>query len=108
MVLCSACASKKLIPNVDVYKEIPFIDAPEGVAIKTLTKEERLISAPEWAKLQPVLLCVDDKGWAAIQKGWLAACRYVGKKCEVEVETVATMIKELDKIAEAVYKTIPR
>lgn len=97
-----------MVPNVNVYKEIPFMDAPEGVAITTLTREERLIGAPEWASLQPVLLCVDDKGWAAIHKGWLAACRYAGKKCEVEVETVATMIKELDKIAESVYKALPK
>lgn len=97
-----------MVPNIEVYKEIPFIDAPEGVGIETLTRKERLISAEEWAAKQPVLMCVDDKGWAAIQKGWLAACRYAGKECAVEVETVATMIKELDKIAETVYKAIPK
>lgn len=99
-----ACANAK-IPNVNIYKEIPFVDAPEAVAITTVTREESFITPPEWAAIRPYMLCVDDKGWGMIKKQWLEACRYAGKKCNIEVESIGTLIKQLDDIAS---KIVPR
>lgn len=95
------CVSNQ-IPDIPIYKEIPFVDAPEGVMVKTVSPIEGTINAEEWKKIAPYLLCVDPDGWAQIKLGWLKACRLSGKDCNVMVDSVDTLVKQLDDIARQV------
>lgn len=100
------CATNQ-IPDIRVYKEIPFVDKPEGVFVHTIKPIEGTIAADDWAKLRPFLLCVDDEGWAAIKLNWLKACRMMGKKCNIEVDSIDKLIQALDKIARSILEPVP-
>ena len=99
--MLGACAHNE-VPDVAVYKEIPFLDAPEGISINTVSPIEKILGPEEWAKKQPELLCVDAQGWYEIKRGWLTACRMAGKDCNVQVSSVERIIRELDHLAEMV------
>lgn len=98
------------IPDVKIYKEIPFVDAPEGVFLTTTSHTEGILGPEDWAKIAPLLICVDDQGWAAIKKGWLEACRFANSggrdACNIKVHSVADLIKQLDEVARAVYPAV--
>lgn len=96
-----ACATTE-IPNVKVYKEIPFLDAAEGVYVETLSGQEGLVNANDWAAKRPYMLMLDPEGWTEIKKKWLEACRYAGDECNMEVESIDKVIRLLDSIARAV------
>ena len=105
----SACTHGQTVPEVNVYKEIPFIDAPEGVSVSTLHHKEKLYPADEWREISPLLLCVDDKGWAEIKKGWLAACRFAasrGEDCNAKLKSASDVVMALDEIARRIYPAV--
>lgn len=87
------------IPNVKVYKEIPFIDAPEAVFVESGTWREGLIGPEEWAKKRPLMIMIDPEGWKAIKDQWYEACRKAGAKCTSQVDSIVGLIKTLDSIS---------
>lgn len=99
----SSCASSP-VPNVKVYREIPFKDAPEAVFVETKSHKEGLITAQQWLSIREVVVCVDDNGWATIKQGWLAACRMAGPDCDVMVNSVDQLVRKLDGIAKTVIQ----
>lgn len=96
------CASTQ-IPNVAVYREIPFVDGPEGVFIESTTHKRGLISAADWAKKKPFMLMIDPEGWDLIKKQWYEACRIAGEKCNVTVDSIDKLVKQLDAIARVAF-----
>lgn len=87
-----------------MFKEIPFIDAPEGAFVWTASHREGLMNNREWLDKRPYLLCVDDKGWEEIKKGWLQACVMAGPRCNEMVHTVDELVRKLDNLAGSVIK----
>jgi len=97
-----ACSSLK-IPNIRVFKEIPFVDGREGVYVETVTKNFGVVQKDEWAKRIPYMIMLDPEGWTEIKKSWLKACRMVkDKKCNIEVESVDTVIRKIDDITRSI------
>lgn len=90
------------IPDIKAYKQVPFVDAPEGVFVKTVSPVQGTIDAQEWQKLAPFLICIDDVGWAQIKESWLNACRLLKQNCDTQIESIETTIRELDEIARKV------
>jgi hypothetical protein len=56
----------------------------------------------EWEAKRPYLLCVDDQGWADIKLQWLQSCRIAGPDCNLKVESIDKLVRELDEIAKKV------
>jgi hypothetical protein len=98
----TGCGTPVKIPDINVYKEIPFIDAPEGVYHTTTSQKSGIIGHEGWMQIRPVLVCVDSHGWTQIKKSWLEACRYAGKKCNEVPESISELIKKLDDFARQV------
>lgn len=92
------------MPNIRVCREIPFIDAPEGACIWTVSHKEELIPADKWKELTPYHLSLDPDGWAAIKKNWLDACIRAGADCNVQVDTISSAIKALDDLARIILQ----
>lgn len=88
-----------------VCKEIPFIDAPEGACVWTVTHKEELINAKDWAAMRPYSLILDPDGWKAIKTSWLQACQMAmdqGEACNIEVDSVDQLVRSLDALAGAI------
>lgn len=96
-LLVTACQTAQ-IPNVRLCKEIPFIDAPEGACIWTVTHSQELINARDWANMRPYMLMLDDSGWKDIKTEWMQACQ-MADSCNVTIDSVDTLIQNLDAIA---------
>jgi len=106
LLICTtlvSCTTVK-IPDVAIHKEIPFIDGAEGVSYTIRSEKTKLYTPAEWQQKRPQLVCVDYDGWYKIKKSWLEACRYAGKKCDMEVNTIEDTIRSLDELAEQVMK----
>lgn len=99
LVLVTACQTT--IPNVRVYKIIPFIDGPEAVYVDSLTHKEGWLNAKETAKKIPFFLALDPEGWSAIKIQWYEGCRYARDQngCNAQVDSVDTLMRTLDNIA---------
>jgi len=93
----TGCASYK-VPNIRFYAEIPFIDAPEGLYVESVTGKTGLIPAEEWAKMRPLMIMVDPDGKKAIFMGWSEGCRVAGKNCNIQLKTVRTTVDKIDAI----------
>lgn len=99
------CGHAAKIPNVAVYRELPFSDAPEAIEVWSLTDDYRIVEHNEWEKMRPFMLMIPPRTWAEIKKGWLSACRRAGSSsslayqgCTHEVESVDTFVRDLDNI----------
>lgn len=104
MLVLAACQTTK-IPNVRFYAEIPFKDCPEGVYVETLTRNKGLIKCDEWAKMRPYMVMVDPEGKKAIFGQWSEACRWADKgDCNVQLDSVKTVVEALDRIAGSILK----
>lgn len=103
MLLCLGCQTTE-IPNVRFYAEIPFQDCPEGVWVESVTRKSGLISCADWEKQRPFMIMIDPEGKREVFRQWSKACRYAGKKCNVELDTVKDTIDQLDGIAERILK----
>lgn len=107
--LVTACQS---IPNVRFYKEIPFIDAPEGVYFDSLTHDKGFIKNPEWVKMRPLMVMLDPDGVEAIKKQWYEACRSmqlplaIFQKCNANVDTFMDTLTGLDNIAKTILQPL--
>lgn len=99
----SACAGGP-VTNARICAEIPFIDAPEGACQWTVTRKQELIGAEEWKKMRPKMLMIDATSWTEIKKDWLKGCRMAGPDCNVQVESVDSVIKKIDAMANQIYK----
>lgn len=97
------CASKP-VTNARICAEIPFLDGAEGACVWTVTQKTELIDAETWAAQRPFMLMIDAKSWTEIKKDWLKACRIAGPDCNVQVESVDSVIKSLDKILSTIKK----
>lgn len=109
MLLASLFASscnhlKQQIPNVAVYRELPFADAPEALEVWTLQDDYRILTPLEWEELRPYMLMIPPETWTAIKKSWLKACLLAGDKggdtCKDNVHSIDSFLIELDKIVE--------
>lgn len=94
----SACAGGP-VTNARICAEIPFVDAPEGACVWTVSQKKELINATEWKAKRPKMLMIDAQSWTAIKIDWLKACRMAGPDCNVAVDSVDKVIKQLDTIA---------
>lgn len=104
LLALAACATTT-IPNVRVYKEIPFIDAAEGAYVESLYGAEGIINAKDWAKMRPYMIMIAPEGWSAIKKEWLEGCRYAGSAdCNMQVDSIDKVIRLLDDIASTVTR----
>lgn len=90
-----------------MYREIPFQDGREGVFVESVTGARGLIGANDWANKTPYMIMIDPEGWTAIKKSWYQACRMAGKKCQQEVESIDSVIRTLDSLAESVLRLNP-
>lgn len=84
--------------NARVCAEIPFLDGPEGACVWTVTQKTEVIDPKQWLELRPKMIMVDAKSWTDIKKDWLKACRVMGPKCNVQVESVDNILKAIDEI----------
>lgn len=99
----SACAGGP-VTNARICAEIPFVDGPEGACMWTVSRKTELVNADDWKKARPKMLMIDAKSWTEIKKDWLKACRIAGPKCNVQVDSVDSVIKAIDSIASKVLK----
>lgn len=88
------------IPNVAVYRELPFSDGAEGAEFWTLNDNSRILTPEEWAEKRPYMLMIPPETWSAIKKSWLKACIVAGNKCEYEVESIDSFVTDVDKVVE--------
>ena len=102
-LLGTGCASVE-VPNVRPCAEIPFLDGPEGACVWTVSKKTEIVPAEEWKKLRPKLIMIDAKSWTAIKLSWLKACRYAGADCNVQVQSIESVILKLDSLAKRVLQ----
>ena len=98
LLTVTACQTTD-IPNVPFYAEIPFKDCPEGVYVESLTKKTGLISCEEWSKKKPFMIMIDPEGKKEIFGQWSRACRWGGKKCNVQLDSVKATVEKLDEVA---------
>lgn len=104
-VLLSSCAlTGSTVPSVEVCVEIPFVDAPEGACVNTITQNVRLIDAKTWALRRRTMVMVDSKDWSKIKLEWKKACRVAGEQCNIQLESVDRMIQGLDNVLEVLLK----
>jgi len=89
LLLLVACQTT--IPNVRIYKEIPFIDAPEAVYVESLTRADGSVLADEWARMKPVMLMIRPEDWKAIKDSWYEVCRKAGSKCNVPLDSIKSL-----------------
>lgn len=112
-LVVSACATK--IPNVRVYKPIPFkcatangvvYECPEAVFVDSLTHKEGWLNTKQTAEKIPYWIALDPEGWTSIKNQWYEACRYARDKngCTAQVESVDKLIRLLDDIARQMIK----
>jgi len=102
-VAISACAGSP-VTNARICAEIPFLDGPEAACVWTVSQKKEFIGAKEWAQKRPKMLMIDAQSWTNIKTDWLKACRKVGAKCDVQVDSVDSVIQGLDKISEKILK----
>lgn len=96
----SGCASRgSIVTNARICAEIPFIDGAEGACVWSVTQKPELINAADWKKIRPKMLMIDVNSWTEIKKDWLKNCRYVGKECNIAVDSVDQVIRMLDKLS---------
>lgn len=100
--LVAGCATTN-IPNVRVYKEIPFIDGAEGVYVDSASLEEGELTQEQWQDKRPYLISIDPEGWSAIKAQWYEACRVAGPKCNQQVDSIDSLIRRLDDIARMTF-----
>lgn len=99
----SACAGFKITKG-EVCKEIPFVDAPEGVcATNTYPVKSRWLPANEWTKFKVEALMISPEFWTEIKKNWLKACRQ-DDDCVKELETIDSAIQQLNNLGNSVLK----
>lgn len=101
--LLAGCQTNQ-IPDVRVCKEIPFLDAPEGACIWSKTHREQLIPAKEWAALRPYHLVIDPEGWRDIKTQWIQLCQMQGPDCEIQVDSIDSLIRKLDDLAKVILR----
>lgn len=86
--------------------EIPFLDGPEGACVHTVNRKAAIVPAKEWADRRKIMLMIDARYWTEIKKDWLKACRIAGPDCNVQVNSVDTVIQELDKAAKKLFPLV--
>lgn len=101
-LLGTGCASVE-IPNVKIYREIPFIDGAEAVFLETVTHKTGSLTVEQWAELRPYMIMIEPEGWSAIKGVSYKACRTAGEKCNVKVDSVDQLLKRLDSIARVAF-----
>jgi hypothetical protein len=75
------------------------------MATALLTGKTGMINCEEWAKMRPYMIMIDPQGKKDIFAQWSEACRWAGpEKCNAHLDSVRTVINQLDKIAETVLK----
>lgn len=100
----SSCAGSGQVTNARVCMEIPFVDGQEGACMTTVTRKQELIPAPLWKEQRKAMLMIDAKSWTDIKLDWLKACRIAGPDCNVQVQSVDSVIQALDRA----LKTFPQ
>lgn len=102
--LCAlSCASLKTqIPDVAVYRELPFSDSPEALEVWTLRDDYRILPTEVWLEMRPYMLMIPPETWTQIKKSWLKACILAGPDCEQEVQSVDNFISGLDSIVKKI------
>lgn len=99
LVSLFGCGHNQKIPNVAVYRELPFGPGEdEALEVWTLKDDYRIVEPEEWARIRPYMLMIPPQTWSEIKKGWLSACRIAGPNCTHEVESVDKFVKHLDDI----------
>lgn len=108
--LCG-CALNQEIPDVRVYRELPFGDEPEAIEVWTLKDDYRIVGASEWEEMRPFMLMVPPETWSEIKKGWMRACLMAGQSasinrnaCEHQVESVDGFVRDLDNIIKTIMR----
>lgn len=99
----SSCATPGPVTNARVCAEIPFLDGPEGACVWTVTRKTELVPAAEWASERKLMLMIDARSWTDIKLDWLKACRIAGPNCNVQVQSVDSVIQALDAAVKALY-----
>lgn len=93
------------VPDIEGCSEIPFIDGAEGACSTTVSQKKYIIKKEEWAKKRPKMIMVEAKNWSKIKLEWKKACRILGDKCNVTLESVDKMITGLDDILKKYFES---
>lgn len=101
----SSCQHGGPITPGEICIEIPFLDGPEGACVHTVNQKGSLVSADDWKERRKKMLMIDAAYWTDIKKDWLAACRMAPPECNVMVESVDSVVRNLDSLAR---KLIPK
>jgi hypothetical protein len=99
-----ACHSAHKIPDVAVYRELPFDERPEALEVWTVRKDFRILTPDEWEVKRPFMLMVPPETWTEIKKSWLSACILAGDKCTQDVYRVDNFVESLDKIIKKIVE----
>lgn len=102
-LLLSACSTVQ-IPNVKIHAEIPFQDGAEAAFIETVSHEKGIIPNHQWEAQRPYMLMIHIDDWSEIKKSWYSACRIAGPKCNVAVDSIDGIVRQLDGLARQVME----
>lgn len=70
----------------------------------TVGRKKYIIPKEKWAEKRPKMIMVEAKEFSKIKIEWKKACRVLGEKCNVTLDSVSNAIESLDKIVEKYFK----
>lgn len=95
-----ACSSKS-IPDVPIYKDLPF--SGKCLEVWTISDTIKLTTKEECQSIKESSLLITPASWAKIKLAWVSACLKAGIKCENDVTTVDEFFKTVQSI---IVKTV--
>lgn len=96
----TGCSSTS-IPDVAVYKDLPF--SGKCLEVWTVSETVRLTEVDECNSLKEKSLLIPPESWATIKKSWISACLKAGTKCEQDVSQIDDFITGVDNIVKEAY-----
>ena len=93
------------VPDVEACSEIPFLDGAEGACSTTVSKKKYIINKEDWKNKRPKMIMVEAKYWSQIKLEWKKACRVLGEKCNVTLDSIDKTINGLDNVLKKYFES---
>lgn len=102
LLILDGCGSLVKIPDVAVYKQLPF--SGKCLEVYTIRDDFRLLNSKECENIVFKSLLITPEAWAEIKKTWLTSCNNVGSRCAENPKAIDEFLVELDNIFKGISK----